>query len=110
MPSHARYFAAIADEMVAGHDDVEHGTMMRSPALTRGGKVFCFFWEDRDRMVFKLGKDANTDRPELAGWEWLNPFKRKGPVKGWYAVPFARQRAWLTLAGDALEAARAGRG
>ncbi len=109
MTKEARYFDEIVEELNAAHVDVQVGKMMSSEALTVKGKVFCFFWERRGTMVFKLGKEAETERAAMAGWEWLNPFKNKGPMRAWYAVPFAKKRAWKSLAEEALEVGRAGK-
>ncbi|HJN91613.1 MAG TPA: hypothetical protein QGF05_02665 [Dehalococcoidia bacterium] len=106
MSKEARCFQEIVMELDAAHADVQIGKMMSSEALTVKGKVFCFFWERRNAMVFKLGKEAETERAAMAGWEWLNPFKNKGPMKAWYAVPLARKRAWKSLAEEALEMGR----
>ncbi len=102
MTKEARYFDEIRAEL-CGQAGVEPGKMMTSDGLTVRGKVFCFFWGQRNAMVFKLGKEADTDRAELAGWEWLNPFKNKGPMKAWYEVPFTRKRYWKTLAEEAAD-------
>ena len=99
----------IVDAFVAAHADVEPGKMMSSEALTVNGKVFCFYAARRDQMVFKLGKSADTERPELAGWQWLNPFKNKGPMKAWYQVPLADDGNWRVLANEALAVVREGR-
>ena len=106
MTKEAHCFEEILVEMDAEHADVQVGKMMSSEALTVNGKVFCFFWGQRNAMVFKLGKDAETERASMAGWEWLNPFKNKGPMKAWYAVPLKQKRAWKSLAEEALEVGR----
>ena len=102
-------FSEIVDELSAAQSDVEPGRMMSSAALTLNGKIFCFYSAAHDVMVFKLGKAAETERPEMAGWQWLNPFKNKGPMKAWYEVPFARKQNWRLLAVEALAVVREGR-
>ena len=102
-------FGEIVEELASQHADVEPGKMMSSAALQVSGKVFCFYSQRQGDMVFKLGKSAETERPEMAGWEWLNPFKNKGPMKAWYHVPFARKENWRLLANEALVIVRDGR-
>jgi hypothetical protein len=93
-------FHEVTARLVAGTAGVEPGRMMSSPALTFRGRVFCFL--HGEEMVFKLGKDANTQRPELDGWRWLNPFTNKGPMKAWYVVPLQTLEQWEQLAREAL--------
>ena len=109
MGREAKVFGEIVDLMSAAHADVEPGKMMSSEALKVGGKVFCFFRQGDEAMVFKLGKAAETERPELAGWQWLNPFKNRGPMKAWYQVPLAKKQHWQRLADEALDVVREGR-
>ena len=45
----------------------------------------------------------------MVAWEWLNPFKNKGPMKAWYQVPFGGKKKWRLLAGEALAVVREGR-
>jgi hypothetical protein len=99
----------IVDAFIATHADVEPGKMMSSEALTVNGKVFCFYSTGKESMVFKLGKSADTERPRMAGWVWLNPFKNRGPMKAWYQVPFAGKKNWRLLADEALAVVREGR-
>lgn len=91
-------FQAIVEEF-SERDGVAPGKMMSSPALTTGGKVFCFF--HGDQMVFKLGKEADRSRPELAGASYLSPFKSKPPMTAWLCVPFQSREQWSRLAEEA---------
>ena len=96
--THRTQFNAVV-EALAGRDGVEVGRMMASPALTTGGKVFCFF--DGEQMVFKLGKNVERARPELAGASYLSPFKTKPPMTAWLCVPFESIEGWSSLAEEA---------
>jgi hypothetical protein len=91
-------FNAIVEEFT-DRRGIEAGRMMSSPALTTGGKVFCFF--NGDQMVFKLGKDADRSRPELEGASYLSPFKTKPPMTAWLCVPFQSREQWSSLAEEA---------
>ena len=79
------------------------GKMMSSDALKVNDKVFCFYYEKEDAMCFKLGKDTDPERPELGGASLLNPFKNKGPLKGWFVVPYTDKAIYESLAEEAFE-------
>lgn len=96
----AEAFSEVASRLAATEDGVEPGRMMSSPGVVYRGRVFCFFYDSA--MVFKLGKDADTSMPDLRGWQWLNPFKNKGPMKAWYVVPLQDPAQWDRLARAAL--------
>lgn len=81
------------------------GNMMGSPALTTQSKVFCFF-SKKHTMVFKLGDiDSQTihfqHHPHPIAE--FSPFKIKGPLKGWWEVPFVEKDLWKPLAKQAFE-------
>ena len=99
-------FDEVAHHLAATEDGVELGKMMSSPGVTYRGRVFCFFYDSA--MVFKLGKDADTSSSDLQGWQWLNPFKNKGPMKAWYIVPLQDAAQWERLAREALVGMKAG--
>lgn len=94
-------FVTIRNEFVEAHPHVEVGNMMGSPAITQNGKVFAFL-SKKFLMVFKLGKEFD---PETQDFEIqpFNPFKKKGPLAGWYEVPFSEKHLWKSLATEALE-------
>lgn len=94
-------FDTILAKFTEMYSEVSTGKMMRSEAITFRGKVFCFFHEGE--MAFKLGKDTDTDRPELNGWRWLSPFKNKPPMKAWYFVPYTSLHAWEQLTEESFQ-------
>lgn len=76
------------------------GNMMSSPALTTHDKVFCFF-SKKQTMVFKLGAiDPHSIPFETQGSiiTEFNPFNTKGPLRGWWEVPYAEKALWKPLA------------
>ena len=83
-------FSIIADNMIKSEQDLSFGKMMSCSAITYKWKVIAFFY--RDKMVFKLGKDYGLKD----GWEYLNPFKNKPPMIGWYVVCDSNE--WKSLA------------
>ena len=89
-------FNSIADTLCQ-KPDTTLGKMMSSPGIQKKGKVFAFFW--KDKMVFKLGKDFDiSDKFGIMDFEYLNPFKNKPPMKGWYVVNENHIRHWKALA------------
>jgi hypothetical protein len=85
--------------------DAEHitpGKMMSAPALKYKGKVFLFFSKP-EHMVFKLGKDFNIDQASYPGIAPFNPFKNKGPLAGWFQVPYSSKTHWPDLAQQSLQ-------
>ena len=84
-------FDKIRKAMVLSEGGVSEGKMMSSPAIQYEGNVFAFFSRTK-KMVFKMGKDFV---PELAEMKPFNPFKNKGPLSGWFEVPFERQDLWF---------------
>jgi len=82
------------------HPEIQKGKMMSSPALVYRDKVFAFL-SRKYRMVFKLGKDR-----DLSAYDFetvpFNPFKKKGPLSGWYEVPYSDFQHWEKLAQEAL--------
>ncbi|MCB0838410.1 MAG: hypothetical protein KDE26_31520 [Bacteroidetes bacterium] len=93
-------FQEIVEAFTENYPSVKEGKMMSSAGLKVNGKVFCFFHEGE--MCFKLGKNADTDRPELAGFRHLDPFKNKPPLTAWYYIPFTQKRIWEMLAEEAM--------
>ncbi|MCH4887627.1 hypothetical protein EZV73_08585 [Acidaminobacter sp. JC074] len=82
-------------------DQVEMGKMMSCDGLTYHGKVFCF--EYKDKMVFKLGKGYDIKKHGIEEFEYLNPFKNKGPMMAWFEVKDHYADKYESLAKVALE-------
>ncbi len=79
---------------------IKNGKMMRSEAITYKDKVFAFF-SRKKKMVFKLGKAFN---PDTYGVEIsvFNPFKKRGPLNGWFEVSYDHKEQWESLTEKAL--------
>lgn len=78
--------------------------MMSSPAIHFKGKVFAFF-SKKERMVFKLGRDYPSHQVAKPLKEF-NPFRNKGPLTGWYELPFSNKVEWEEMTQLALEIMR----
>ena len=95
-------FTSIADRLITEYPDhIAHGKMMHAPAITWQGKVFAFFSKDQC-MVFKLGKDFDPEAHRVPGLLPFNPFRKKGPLPGWFSAPFSESDEWESLALEAL--------
>jgi TfoX/Sxy family transcriptional regulator of competence genes len=96
-----KHFERIQNEMEAAFAGVAAGNMMGSPALTCRSKVFAFFHENE--MIFKLGQTTADYMGKYPGSRFLNPFKKKPPMKGWLVVPCEYHNEWASLAVAAYE-------
>ena len=82
-------------------DSVEKGKMMSADGLTYKGKVFCFDYNNK--MVFKLGKGYDIQSHGITEYEFLNPFKKKGPMLAWFEIEYKYKECFELLASKALE-------
>ena len=89
------YFNQLRAEYSAAHNGVSSGKMMNSESIVFHGKVFVFF-SRKKKMVFKLGKDFRPEDPSEE-MQVFNPFKKRGPLNGWYEVSYARKELWEEL-------------
>lgn len=94
-------FLEIRSNLCLKYAEVSEGKMMSSPAIHYKKKVFAFF-SRQDKMVYKLGKNYPMDALEVPLTEF-NPFKKKGPLTGWYEADFEQSQHWNELAETALE-------
>ena len=102
MPNYEHLF----DSLIAREDDVSPGVMMREPALKCNGKVFMFYYEAKEAMCFKLGKNFPIEEHGVSEYSHLNPFKNKPPMMAWYLVGGEYEETWDRLAESALTSMR----
>lgn len=93
-------FERIVASMSASEEDVEPGRMMSSPGLKCRDRVFAFL--AKEGMGFRLGPDFDPKAFGVKRAAPLNPFKTKGPLKGWFTVGPEERGAWEALATSAL--------
>ncbi len=93
-------FERIVSAFAATEDDVSLGKMMSSPGLKYGDKIFAF--RAKTGMGFRLGRDFDPNAHGDIDFEPLNPFKTKGPLKGWFIVGDEQSEAWDGLTRAAL--------
>ena len=94
------HYNKIAKQLAETNPDVTLGKMMSSPGILYKSKNFAFFHEDS--MTFKLGKEFDIESTGVKNWQWLQPFKNKAPMKGWYRIPLSESAHWPKLAELAL--------
>lgn len=93
-------FERIVAVLTAAEGDVTLGKMMSAPGLKFGNKVFAF--QAKEGMGFRLGREFDQNTFGKVDFEPLNPFKTKGPLKGWFTVRSDQRDAWEALAKSAL--------
>lgn len=101
MKPEQQLFEQIRTELVKNYGHVEIGNMMGSPAITQNGKVFAFL-SKKFLMVFRLGNKFDPSIQDFEIWPF-NPFKKKGPLTGWFEVPYSNHQHWKSLTNEALE-------
>ena len=99
-------YESLFDSLIASEEDVSPGVMMREPALKCNGKVFMFYYEVKEAMCFKLGKNYPIEEHGVSVYSHLNPFKNKPPMTAWYLVGREYEEQWASLADVALAGMR----
>ncbi|MHA2030376.1 MAG: hypothetical protein ACW99Q_13370, partial [Candidatus Kariarchaeaceae archaeon] len=89
-------FNEITSNLCLQNKLVSEGNMMSSPGIKYKTKVFAFYHDQS--MIFKLGKGYNIDSVGVKAYSYLNPFKNKPPMKGWFVIPSSEINLWPELA------------
>lgn len=95
-----REFERIVVAFTAADSNVTLGRMMSAPGLKFGDKVFAFL--AKEGMGFRLGRDFDPADYSDTELEPLNPFKTKGPLKGWFTIRPEQSGQWEEFARRAL--------
>ena len=93
-------FDDITAKLCKINNDIGEGNMMSSPGIKYKTKVFAFYHDQS--MIFRLGKGYNIKSEGVSKYKFLNPFKNKPPMKGWYVVPSTEIEYWQKLAEIAM--------
>ncbi|MHA2103489.1 MAG: hypothetical protein ACW981_08660 [Candidatus Hodarchaeales archaeon] len=101
MDSEQRFFNKIAQNLSKGDVQISLGKMMSSPGIKYKNKVFAFY--NKQKMIFKLGKDFNVEEVGISNYNLLNPLKNNPPLTGWYEISNEDQDKWELLAEMALD-------
>ena len=96
----AELFEEITERLRRENRGVTPGPMMSSPGIRWNKKVFAFYYSEQ--MVFRLGKEFDPPTAGIKNWKPLNPFKNKGPLPGWFVLPYSEKSRWNDLADQAL--------
>ena len=93
-------FEKLRTELCEQDEGIHPGKMMSSDALQYKGKVFAFF-SRKKKLVVKLGTsfDPTSMRIPLT---LFNPFKKRGPLNGWFEVSFEYHDEWRSMVDLAL--------
>lgn len=94
------FFNKIRSHFCSTDSNIAMGKMMSSEAIVYKDKVFAFF-SRKKKMVFKLGKDFNTENVKFE-ITVFNPFKKRPPLSGWYEVAYSDKEQWEQLTNKAL--------
>lgn len=57
----------------------------------------------KNLIVFKLGKGYEIEKHGITEYDFLNPFKIKGPMTAWFEVDYKYHDKWEELARAALD-------
>jgi hypothetical protein len=58
-------------------------------------KVIAFYY--KKQMVFRLGKGFEPVEFGVKKYQFLQPFKTKAPMKGWFQIPYSENSKWGKL-------------
>ena len=94
------YFHMIAEKLSKEYRLVKTGKMMSSPGISFKKKFFAFYY--KKEITLKLGKDFVPKEYGIKNWKYLNPFKKKGPMKNWYQLPYSEKKNWKKLSIQAM--------
>lgn len=94
------YFHTIAKELSKESKLVKSGKMMSSPGISYKKKFFAFYF--KKEITLRLGKDFEPENYGIKEWKYLNPFKKKAPMKNWYQLPYSEKKNWKKMAKKAM--------
>lgn len=101
MDKEEKLFNKIVDNLSKKHRMVTRGKMMSAPGISYKKKFFTFYY--KKEIILKLGKDFVPKDHGIKKWKYLNPFKKKAPMKNWYQLPYSEHKKWKKLANLALK-------
>ena len=94
-------FNIIAEKLKSENNSISLGKMMSTPGIIYKNKVFAFYYNKE--MVFRLGKGFDLSPFEIENFSFLNPFRNKPPMTGWFQITFADHEKWEELARVAMQ-------
>ncbi|MEM8899407.1 MAG: hypothetical protein AAGC85_14935 [Bacteroidota bacterium] len=100
-----KQFEKLRSDFCEQEEDVRLGKMMSSDALQYRGKVFAFF-SRKKKLVVKLGTSFDPTSMGIP-LTLFNPFKKRGPLNGWFEVSFEYHDEWRSMMDLALAKVKA---
>ncbi len=100
MDKEEEYFNKIAEKLSKENKLVKSGKMMSAPGIRYKKKFFAFYF--KKEITLKLGKDFVPKDYGVKKWKYLNPFKKKAPMKNWFQLPYSEKKNWTKLAKQAM--------
>ena len=96
MDKEEEYFHKVADKLSEKYNSVKIGKMMSSPGISYKKKFFAFYY--KKEITLRLGKEFVPKEHGIKKWKYLNPFKKKAPMKNWFQMPYSEKTRWEKLA------------
>jgi TfoX/Sxy family transcriptional regulator of competence genes len=100
MDKEEEFFHKLAENLSDEYDYVKTGKMMSSDGISYKKKFFAFYY--KQEITLRLGKDFVPKDHGIKKWKYLNPFKKKAPMKNWFQIPYSEKKNWKKLAKIAL--------
>ena len=94
-------FHKITENLSKKYRLVKTGKMMSAPGISYKKKFFAFYY--KNEITLRLGKDFVPKDHGIKKWKYLNPFKKKAPMKNWFQLPYSEKKNWKKLAVVAME-------
>jgi len=93
-------FNKISIKLSKEYRSVKIGKCMSAPGISYKKKFFAFYY--KKEITLRLGKDFVPKNHGIKKWKYLNPFKKKGPMKNWYQLPYSEKKNWKKLTKQAM--------
>ena len=102
MDKEEELFHKITETLSNEYNHVKTGKMMSSNGVSYKKKFFAFYF--KKEITLRLGKDFIPKDYGIKNWKYLNPFKKKAPMKNWFQIPYSEKKNWKKLTKIALHA------
>lgn len=100
MDKEEEYFHMIVEKLAKENNQVKLGKMMSAPGISYKKKFFVFYF--KKEITLKLGSDFVPKNHGIKKWKFLDPFKKKTPMKNWYQLPYSEKKNWSKFTKKAM--------
>ena len=100
MDKEEKLFNKISIKLSKEYRSVKIGKMMSAPGISYRKKFFAFYY--KKEITLRLGRDFVPKDHGINKWKYLNPFKKKAPMKNWFQIPYSEKTNWEKLAKKAM--------